>query len=111
MKDYILYITFKMSGNQPAKKDSRAWDQLAKPLSPWILDAINTMGFDRMTPVQASAIPLFMGNKDVVVEVGFFCPYEPPAHTYHFIGCYRKWKDVVILNTSNREALTRRRAT
>jgi len=27
------------------------------------------MGFGRMTPVQASTIPLFMGNKDVVVEV------------------------------------------
>ncbi len=58
-----------MSGNTPVKKDPRAWDALAKPLSPWILDAINTMGFERMTPVQASTIPLFMGNKDVVVEV------------------------------------------
>ncbi|KAK3064812.1 ATP-dependent rRNA helicase spb4 [Coniosporium uncinatum] len=26
------------------------------------------MGFEKMTPVQASAIPLFMGHKDVVVE-------------------------------------------
>jgi ATP-dependent RNA helicase DDX55/SPB4 len=26
------------------------------------------MGFDRMTPVQAATIPLFMGHKDVVVE-------------------------------------------
>ncbi|KAG8528351.1 ATP-dependent rRNA helicase spb4 [Bacidia gigantensis] len=26
------------------------------------------MGFDRMTPVQASCIPLFVGHKDVVVE-------------------------------------------
>lgn len=26
------------------------------------------MGFDKMTPVQASSIPLFLGNKDVVVE-------------------------------------------
>jgi superfamily II DNA/RNA helicase len=26
------------------------------------------MGFTRMTPVQASAIPLFMAHKDVVVE-------------------------------------------
>ena len=100
-----------MSGNAPIKKDPRAWGNLAKPLSPWILDAINTMGYERMTPVQASAIPLFMGNKDVVVEVRFFCLYESPAHTNHFIGCYGKWKDLVILNTRNREALTRRRAT
>jgi hypothetical protein len=27
------------------------------------------MGFTQMTPVQAAAIPLFMKNKDVVVEV------------------------------------------
>jgi len=26
------------------------------------------MGFTKMTPVQASAIPLFLANKDVVVE-------------------------------------------
>lgn len=58
-----------MSGNAPERRDPRAWNALAKPLSPWILDAINTMGFERMTPVQASTIPLFMGNKDVVVEV------------------------------------------
>ncbi|KAF2659943.1 ATP-dependent rRNA helicase-like protein spb4 [Lophiostoma macrostomum CBS 122681] len=46
----------------------RQWDALTPPLSEWILDAISTMGFTKMTPVQAAAIPLFMGNKDVVVE-------------------------------------------
>lgn len=51
------------------KKDPRAWDALTPPLAQWILDAINAMGLARMTPVQASTIPLFMGNKDVVVEV------------------------------------------
>ncbi|KAJ5035622.1 uncharacterized protein L3040_008087 [Drepanopeziza brunnea f. sp. 'multigermtubi'] len=50
------------------KKDPRAWDALTPPLAEWIIDAINAMGFARMTPVQASTIPLFMGNKDVVVE-------------------------------------------
>ena len=50
-------------------KDLRAWDALTPPLSEWILDAIASMGLYRMTPVQASTIPLFMGNKDVVVEV------------------------------------------
>lgn len=58
---------------QAPKKDPRAWDALTPPLAEWLLDAISTMGFDRMTPVQASTIPLFMGHKDVVVEV---CP--PP---------------------------------
>ncbi|KAL1623367.1 ATP-dependent rRNA helicase spb4 [Neofusicoccum ribis] len=49
-------------------KNPRAWDALTPPLSEWILDAVSSMGFERMTPVQASAIPLFMGYKDVVVE-------------------------------------------
>ena len=38
--------------------------------SEWVLDALSSMGLKRPTPVQASTIPLFMGNKDVVVEVG-----------------------------------------
>lgn len=49
-------------------KNPRAWDALTPPLSEWILDAVSCLGFERMTPVQASAIPLFMGYKDVVVE-------------------------------------------
>ncbi|EER26575.1 ATP-dependent rRNA helicase spb4, putative [Coccidioides posadasii C735 delta SOWgp] len=47
---------------------SRSWQALTPPLSEWILDAVAAMGFTRMTPVQASTIPLFMGHKDVVVE-------------------------------------------
>ncbi|EEA27064.1 ATP-dependent rRNA helicase spb4 [Talaromyces marneffei ATCC 18224] len=46
----------------------RLWENLDPPLSEWILEAMSTMGFARMTPVQASAIPLFMSHKDVVVE-------------------------------------------
>ncbi|KAL2431420.1 ATP-dependent rRNA helicase spb4 [Exophiala dermatitidis] len=53
----------------PSKRAaSRAWDSLTPSLSDWMLDAISSMNFSRMTPVQASAIPLFMGHKDVVVE-------------------------------------------
>jgi ATP-dependent RNA helicase DDX55/SPB4 len=58
-----------MAPDADKKKDPRAWDALTPPLAEWILDAISAMGFGRMTPVQASTIPLFMGNKDVVVEV------------------------------------------
>jgi ATP-dependent RNA helicase DDX55/SPB4 len=47
---------------------SRAWNVLTPALSEWILDATSTMGFTKMTPVQASTIPLFMTHKDVVVE-------------------------------------------
>jgi ATP-dependent RNA helicase DDX55/SPB4 len=46
----------------------RAWEALTPPLSEWILDATSSMGFSKMTPVQASTIPLFMTHKDVVVE-------------------------------------------
>lgn len=56
-------------GKIAAKRDPRAWDALTPPLAEWILDAVSTMGFPRMTPVQAAAMPYFMGNKDVVVEV------------------------------------------
>lgn len=51
-----------------SSSSGRAWDALTPALSEWVLDAIAAMGFTRMTPVQASAIPLFMGHKDVVVE-------------------------------------------
>lgn len=50
------------------KKDPRAWGAHTLSLAQWILDATSSMGFSRMTPVQASTIPLFLGNKDVVVE-------------------------------------------
>jgi len=45
-----------------------SWESLEPKLSPAVLDAVSTMGFSDMTPVQAGAIPLFMKNKDVVVE-------------------------------------------
>ncbi|KZZ96429.1 DEAD-like helicase [Ascosphaera apis ARSEF 7405] len=51
-----------------SKSSSRAWDGLNPPLSQWMLDAVSSMGLERMTPVQASTIPLFMAHKDVVVE-------------------------------------------
>ncbi|KAA1474944.1 DEAD-domain-containing protein [Dentipellis sp. KUC8613] len=45
-----------------------SWLSLPVPLTTCILDVIQSMGHTQMTPVQASTIPLFMGNKDVVVE-------------------------------------------
>lgn len=47
---------------------SLSWDNLKYELQPWIRTAIDAMGFEIMTPVQASTIPMFSGNKDVVVE-------------------------------------------
>jgi superfamily II DNA/RNA helicase len=57
------------SGVQRAEGSPRAWQALTPPLAEWILNAVSSMGFAKMTPVQASTIPLFLGNKDVVVEV------------------------------------------
>lgn len=45
---------------------SLLWDSLS--LRPWLKEAVASLGFPSMTPVQASTIPLFCGNKDVVVE-------------------------------------------
>ncbi|KAI0281478.1 DEAD-domain-containing protein [Russula aff. rugulosa BPL654] len=45
-----------------------SWSSLPAPLTDWVLDVIQSMGHTQMTPVQASTIPLFMQNKDVVVE-------------------------------------------
>ncbi|KAG1177947.1 hypothetical protein G6F70_001229 [Rhizopus microsporus] len=45
-----------------------SWRSLETPLSESILETLDSFGFETMTPVQAGAIPLFMKNKDVVVE-------------------------------------------
>ena len=50
-------------------KTSRSWDNLSPPLSAWLRNAMGSLGYARMTPVQANTIPLFLGYKDVVVEV------------------------------------------
>ncbi|KAI9764430.1 MAG: ATP-dependent rRNA helicase spb4 [Geoglossum simile] len=56
------------AATKPVAGASRAWEALTPSLSEWIVDAVSSMGFEHMTPVQASTIPLFMGHKDVVVE-------------------------------------------
>ncbi|CCH59885.1 hypothetical protein TBLA_0C00690 [Henningerozyma blattae CBS 6284] len=48
--------------------ESLLWNNLKYELQPWIRTAIDVMGFERMTPVQASTIPMLAGNKDVVVD-------------------------------------------
>ncbi|CAG8542510.1 1869_t:CDS:10 [Diversispora eburnea] len=51
-----------------ANAKAGTWNSLEPSLSPFVLESLATMGFSEMTPVQASTIPLFMKNKDVVVE-------------------------------------------
>lgn len=47
---------------------SLEWSELDGELIPWIREAIQSFGFEKMTPVQAATIPLFSKNKDVIVE-------------------------------------------
>ncbi|MBW0465066.1 hypothetical protein O181_004781 [Austropuccinia psidii MF-1] len=46
----------------------KSFSDLQPPLTPWINETIQSFGFTQMTPVQAHTIPLFLKNKDVVVE-------------------------------------------
>ncbi|CAI5759768.1 unnamed protein product [Candida verbasci] len=50
------------------KEESLKWENLRYDLHQWLKEAIISMGYPTMTPVQASTIPLLCGNKDVVVE-------------------------------------------
>ena len=48
---------------------ARRFDALEPPLLPSTLRVLhNVLGFKQMTPVQSATLPLFLGNKDVVVE-------------------------------------------
>ena len=74
---YLLYSVRKKSSEstdmaqEPAtEKKPKSFEALTPELSSWILDFAQSSGFARTTPVQAMAIPLLMGNKDLVVEVG-----------------------------------------
>ena len=46
----------------------KSWVDLQPPLSECCLRGVSELGFEFMTPVQASTIPQFMQNKDVAVE-------------------------------------------
>ena len=50
------------------EKKPKSFAALTPELSSWILDYTEAMCFTRTTPVQSMAIPLLMGNKDLVVE-------------------------------------------
>lgn len=52
----------------PQTKVDRSFAGLTPALSEWVLEAVDSMGFAKTTPVQHAAIPMFMKNSDVVVE-------------------------------------------
>ena len=45
-----------------------SWKDIRPPLSPPTLRALSRLGFPEATPVQASVIPHFLSNKDIVAE-------------------------------------------
>ncbi len=49
--------------------NSLSWSSLSPPLCESNLATVKRLGFSTMTAVQASTIPLFTTNKDVVVQV------------------------------------------
>lgn len=49
-------------------KPRKTWDKLEVPLNEQTKNAIKSLNFPTMTPVQAATIPLLLGKKDVAVE-------------------------------------------
>ena len=80
-----------------SKDHTRAWDALMPPLSEWLLDAVSSKGFNRMTPVQASTIPLFMTHKDVVVEVRMNVLRKSRARAYYMQAVTGSGKTLAFL--------------
>lgn len=75
LPSHLKLISLIQPTNQPtylpimkSNTESLAWENLRYDLHSWIKEAISSMGYPTMTPVQASTIPLLSGNKDVVVE-------------------------------------------
>lgn len=46
----------------------KLFSHLTPKLSDDVLSAVHSFGFEKCTPVQAAAIPLFLQNKDVAVQ-------------------------------------------
>lgn len=57
-----------MANAMAVSTTSTRFSDLKPALSQETLQVLSSQGFERTTPVQASAIPLFLSNKDVAVE-------------------------------------------
>ena len=58
-----------VSPEMASSTTARDFVALDPPLLSSTLAVLARLGFKRMTPVQAATLPLFLGNKDVAVEV------------------------------------------
>ncbi|KAH3666539.1 hypothetical protein OGAPHI_003536 [Ogataea philodendri] len=50
------------------KGQDLSWGSLPYSLIPWLQEALISLGYTKTTPVQASTIPMFSNNKDVIVQ-------------------------------------------
>lgn len=66
---------------------------------PTSADVVRDMGFEQMTPVQATTIPLFMQHKDVVVEVRVCSARFLPALKAASLGRHRVRQDVGVCDS------------
>ena len=58
-----------MDANGPgAKAEGPRFSEMRPPLRAESMAVLESMGFERATPVQAAAVGLLAGNKDVAVE-------------------------------------------
>jgi len=57
-----------IASGMTAPVSNKKWDQLDPPLSEKILEVLQILDYEFMTPVQGATIPHFMNNKDVAVE-------------------------------------------
>jgi ATP-dependent RNA helicase DDX55/SPB4 len=75
----------------PQTKADRSFGGLTPALSPWVLGAVDAMGFAKTTPVQHAAIPMFMKNSDVVVEA-----VTGSGKTLSYVSCGYSWSILLI---------------
>jgi ATP-dependent RNA helicase DDX55/SPB4 len=57
----------------PQTKIDRSFSALTPALSEWIIEAVDSMGFVKTTPVQHAAIPMFMGQAPATNINKTFC--------------------------------------
>eukprot|EP00392_Amoebophrya_sp_AT5.2_P005664 g5674.t1 len=69
LRRYQTCVTQMATSIAPAKAPSkRSWAVLEQTVSDQTKEFVRALGFKKMTPVQAIAIPLFLDNKDVLVQ-------------------------------------------
>lgn len=88
-----------MAEDESTQKRSKNFEALTPELAQWILDFTSSMGFSRTTPVQGMAIPLLLGNKDLVVEVSSLT-HLSITQLIVSTGCDWQWQNAQLSHSS-----------